>query len=170
MADKMTQKSLENVSGFSPDSCLQASEFGRMFPDGLDVEDKQSASRKAWQRVRAAGLDVTFAACSVAQALAGPEVLVEFRGICLQQLRDLLPSDPPTVLATARPNTPAYKAATRHQKLIGAPITGNVAYEASVATRLAARALGSLEQERAVYAAQTDWWELQHSRLLAGEL
>ncbi len=163
MARRIDKAQLERVSSFRPGSCLQANVVGKMFPDGVAVED--AASLVAWQRARDTGLDLVFAACSTAL----PEVLVEFRDFCLVQLRLTVRGEPARVLGDEPPGSMAHKAALWYLRSQAAPVNGDSAYMVAVAARKATRALQGKETDLATRDAQLDWWERKLRRLVAGE-
>ncbi len=165
---QLDQEMLERLSGSRPGTCFQASRFGRIFPGGLDLTLADLAM--TWRLAQEAGLDCTFAACCVAEDLAGLELLGDFRDFCLKQISNMLPDTPPNVLRDdARMNIAEYKAAYRYALYVGATPSGHLAYSAAVAARKAARALRGRGHAKLVYAAQEVWWQERHRRLLAGE-
>ncbi len=165
MGRRIDKESMERVSAFRSDSCLQANAVGDLWPRGVDVDDDPEAAMVAFKAARTIGLDLVFAAV----AICHPEELAEFRDFCLAQLRPYIDGPPAKALVRHPPNTWAHKAALWYLAAQAAPVNAEMAYKVAMGARKVARALGNKAREQAVRDAQLDHFERKLARIVAGE-
>ena len=164
MGRRIDKASIEAVSSFAADQCRQANAVGKLWPQGFDVDADPAAALIAFKEARALGLDLVF----VAVAICHPEELLEFRDLCLTQLRTYIDGEPAQIMAVTAQNTLEHKAALWYQEGHVA-VTGETVYRLSVATLKIARALDGKQQERTLRDEQLDHFERKMARIAAGE-